>query len=172
MSETWVRSARAIDWDSVYVAHATRLRRLIARRVQPVLVEDVLQETFLRAFRGRNRFDAGRPIAPWLTTIAMRAAADAYPGLGQCEALDVFADPGHASAEDEFTRREERRDIAAALASLSRRQRRLIEQVHVEGRTQSEVARVDGVPPTAVRAATTRARKRFRTTYLQLNGAL
>lgn len=36
--------------------------------------EDLIQETFLRAFRALDRFDLSRPFRPWLVTIAMRRA--------------------------------------------------------------------------------------------------
>lgn len=65
-----------VDWQQVYTLHAGRLRRVVAKRVAPDAIDDVLQETFLRAYRSRHRLDTSRPLEPWLTTIAIRVAAD------------------------------------------------------------------------------------------------
>lgn len=160
--------ATDIDWEHVYVANAGRLRRLIARRVDPAVVDDVLQETFLRAFRGSHRLDRDRPIEPWLTTIAVRAAVDACDG-GGAMAVDpleeAVATTGARSVEDEYEARERSRLVHASLASLTARHRRLLSAVDLEGRTQSSVARSEGLHPDAVRAATARARHRFRVSY-------
>jgi len=42
----------------------------------PGLVEDVFQETFLQLFTSRDSFDPGRPLRPWLFTIAANKAKD------------------------------------------------------------------------------------------------
>src|SRR5581483_12208552 len=38
---------------------------------------DSLQETFFRAYNALGKFDASRPLRPWLFTIAANAARDA-----------------------------------------------------------------------------------------------
>ena len=43
---------------------------------QDDLVEDVVQETFLRFYAKRDRFDSRRPVKPWLFTIAANTARD------------------------------------------------------------------------------------------------
>jgi RNA polymerase sigma-70 factor (ECF subfamily) len=49
------------------------LRRFIN---QQGVVEEVFQETFLQLFMSRDRFDASRPLRPWLFTIAANKAKD------------------------------------------------------------------------------------------------
>ncbi len=39
--------------------------------------EDLVQETFLRAYRSLGQFDPGRPFAPWVSRIAQNACVDA-----------------------------------------------------------------------------------------------
>jgi len=39
--------------------------------------EDLVQETFLRAYRSLGQFDPGRPFAPWICRIAQNACVDA-----------------------------------------------------------------------------------------------
>lgn len=64
------------DWDLVYETNAPRLRRYVARLVAPALVEDVLQETFLRAYKSRSSIDRSRPLAGWLAVVARRTSID------------------------------------------------------------------------------------------------
>lgn len=45
--------------------------------------EDVAQETFLRAFRSLHRFDASRPLRPWLLSIAANLARNRRRALGR-----------------------------------------------------------------------------------------
>ena len=51
-----------------YLHHMTRDREL---------ARDLVQETFLRVHRARERYDAGRPFKPWLFRIAANLCADA-----------------------------------------------------------------------------------------------
>jgi RNA polymerase sigma-70 factor, ECF subfamily len=50
------------------------LRRFL---VQPNLIDDVFQETFLQLYTSRKTFDLSRPLRPWLFTIAANKAKDA-----------------------------------------------------------------------------------------------
>ena len=65
------------DWQQLYTKHAPRLHRVVARLVDDErLVADIVQETFLRAYRNRDRIEADVPIGPWLTAIARSVARD------------------------------------------------------------------------------------------------
>lgn len=119
-------SADPLDWDEVYRTQAPRLRGVIARRVEAGAVEDVLQETFLRAYRSSDRFDASRPIEPWLTTIAVHAAADSRRRTAREPLVRRIADVrvGHApDVAEEYVANERGRlvrraeDFAEAVAS-------------------------------------------------------
>src|SRR5947209_5812338 len=57
-----------------------RLVYAVAHRVlgQHELAEEATQQTFVRAWQAAERLDADRDPAPWLATIAKRAAIDIY----------------------------------------------------------------------------------------------
>src|SRR5688500_3646209 len=114
-----------LDWELLYDLYADRLRRIIQRKVGPTLTEDVLQETFLRAFRNRHTIDTGRPIAPWLITIALRAATDAQRRQLHTFDADLAEEPceetGFGAVEEELVRRARSIGIKHALASLNTR---------------------------------------------------
>ncbi len=60
--------------------------------------EDVVQETFVRALRGMARFDAARPIRPWLLEIAANRCRTALARRTKRPALSL-ADPMHEPAD-------------------------------------------------------------------------
>jgi RNA polymerase sigma-70 factor (ECF subfamily) len=58
---------------SIFDRHAGEILRYAHARLGPELAEDVTAETFLAAFRHRDRYDTTRPDArPWLYGIAVR----------------------------------------------------------------------------------------------------
>lgn len=168
-------SGDGVDWQQVHREHGPRLRRLIAARVPAAAVEDVLQETFLRAFRGRHGLDTTRPLGPWLRTIAVRAAADGRRKAAAEARRHVPVDgraladvAGTADVAEEYEAGTRRQAVREVLGSLAERHRELLETVVVEGHSQAAVARRRGLAPDAVRAATMRARRRFRVVYERL----
>ena len=57
----------------IFDRHAEEILRYAHARLGPDLAEDVTAETFLAAFRHRDRYDTNRPDArPWLYGIAVR----------------------------------------------------------------------------------------------------
>jgi RNA polymerase sigma-70 factor (ECF subfamily) len=62
-------------FEAVVGLFGPRLLRYIRQRVGNVhTAEDLVQETFLKAFRGLAGYDSSRPLATWLFTIATRVA--------------------------------------------------------------------------------------------------
>lgn len=168
-------AAPALDWELLYDVHAARLRRVIQRKVGSALVEDVLQETFLRAFKSRHTIDPTRPIAPWLITIALRTAADTHRSqLRSVESVAIedeqSPDLALDSLEEELLNRARRLGIKHAFASLNTRQRRLLELVAVDGMTYDSVADHEDMTPDAVKSALARARTNFRTSFAAATG--
>jgi RNA polymerase sigma-70 factor (ECF subfamily) len=168
-------AAPELDWELLYDVHAARLRRVIQRKVAAALVEDVLQETFLRAFQSRHSIDHSRPIAPWLITIALRTAADARRNqLRSVESVAIDGDDSPELAldalEEELLNRARRIGIKHAFASLNTRQRRLLELVAVDGMTYESAAASEDMTTDAVKSVLARARTNFRTSFTAATG--
>ena len=61
------------------------------------LAEDVFQNTFLQVYIKSGHYEAGRPVRPWLYTIATNQAIDALRRNGRHQAVSLertHADPG------------------------------------------------------------------------------
>jgi RNA polymerase sigma-70 factor (ECF subfamily) len=165
-----VLSERGIDWEAVYRAHAPRLRGLIARRVPSGAVEDVLQETFVRAYRSRHRLDTTRPLWPFLATLARRSSIQWYrthqlePAVGPVSAdeRDTVDFPG---SDDHLAGYLRARRVVDVLARLTPRHRRILYLHGAQDVGCDVIAAADKLSEKAVRSALDRARANFRSSY-------
>lgn len=164
--------ASELDWEHVYDVHAPRLRRLIRRKVEAAAIDDVLQETFLRAFKSRHTIDRALPMKPWLNTIALRTIADVQrSAVRTVETLDVDTECDELAfacdaLDEELLTRAKQNGIKHAFASLNSRHRRLLQLVDIEGMPYEYVARHEQMTTDAVKAALARARSNFRASYV------
>jgi RNA polymerase sigma-70 factor (ECF subfamily) len=117
--------------------------------------EDVVQETFVAAFRALDRFEPRPSLAAWLNTIALRnagrvaakATARASTSLDLVDEYDEAArrhiDARAASAEDPSQAAEAaelRREVAAAIAALPFRYRAAVVTRYILGLDYAEAA--------------------------------
>jgi RNA polymerase sigma-70 factor (ECF subfamily) len=111
--------------------------------------QDLAQETFMRAFVHRERFDPARPVLPWLLTIARRLCIDRIrkhkPLLAED---DRPLDPPdeHPDAEASLATREQLGQLKQAHSKLADGQREAIALYHWEGLSYDEIAKIMNVP--------------------------
>jgi RNA polymerase sigma-70 factor (ECF subfamily) len=135
---------------------------------RPADVEDLVQDTLLRAYRGIDRFDGAHPRA-WLLTIMRNAQVNRNrrrrPALLEDPDTSLERLVGQADGSDtEASVLAEHFDEAVdrALRALSERLRRVVELVDVNGLTYREAADLLGVPEGTVMSRLHRARMRIR----------
>jgi RNA polymerase sigma-70 factor (ECF subfamily) len=126
------------------------------------LAEEATQQAFVQAWRGARTYDPTRELAPWLATIARRAAIDIHrrEARRSHEALDEV--PGHPalvtlpeSAESAYEVWEVRR----AIEELPGEERDVVRLQHLDGLTHAEIAERLGVPPGTVKSRSFRAHR-------------
>jgi len=129
------------------------------------LAADCVQETFVSAWRSRDRFDPERGSLPaWLLGIARHRVHDAYrvqartPPPRIVEADDV----GRATAPNGSDDLVQRLLVADALATLSERPRRVLELAFYGGLSQTDVAERMKLPLGTVKSDMRRALTRLR----------
>lgn len=161
-----------LDWDAIYRQCAPSLRRFIRTRVPGALVEDTLQDTFVRAYRSRHRLDPTRPPLPWLLTIARRACFETLRVLPpETPWPSVVTGPSPVSDDPHqlFESRLRRESMARALSELSPRHRRLLLAWELEHDTgYPMLADEEGITTKALKSALCRARSAFRSRYAAL----
>lgn len=107
--------------------------------------EDVLQETFVQAWRDARRFDATRAsVRSWLFTIARSRALDRWRSRRSFEkrvaTTDASALAGAAAAEDPVAAADVRDFVARALSRLNENEQAVLKLAYFEGLTQEEIA--------------------------------
>jgi RNA polymerase sigma-70 factor, ECF subfamily len=129
-------------------------------------VEDMAQETFLRAFRALPAFDpaGAAKLSTWLLTIATRLALDArkrkrVPVVALEDAMPV-ADG--TTPETERARHELGRTLARAAAELSDDLRAAFLLADLHGLTMSEIAAALEIPEATAKTRVFRARRHMR----------
>ncbi|MGA7991192.1 MAG: sigma-70 family RNA polymerase sigma factor [Thermoanaerobaculia bacterium] len=145
---------------------------LAARLVGPMDAEDVVQETFLRAWHGLERFRGESSLKTWLYAIALNRARARHGTLSRLRAvftqgktkeddpfasLDDAADPA-LSPEENTLITERRRRLREALRTLSDEFRTAVVLRDLEGLSYEEIAEVLGVPIGTVRSRLARGR--------------
>ena len=158
--------------------HAPSIGSYVARRLGPGPAEDIVAETFLRAFRQRVRYDLSRRDArPWLYGIAgnliRRHHRDEERKLRalQRTGVDPVAESFADRVDDRVSADAASRAIAAAIAGLSPGQRDVVLLLTWAGLTYDQVAEALGVPEGTVRSRMNRARTRLRAALASINPA-
>ena len=135
--------------------------------VDPSDRDDLFQEVFLSVHTAAHRFDASRPVHPWLFTIVANSTRS-YFRKQRVRQL-VFAEPRPTSVDPEpqaTTPDGERSAVASQmLAWLERqipqlplRQREVLLLACVERRPQQEIAQILGMPLNTIKTHLRRAR--------------
>ena len=149
------------EFDEIYRRHFPAVLKTIRIMVMNELIaEDLAQDTFVRAYRFRGRYDRSRPPGPWLHTIAVnlvrshmrRARLISILSLSSFRSDPVAATPDWGSDTA----------LLSALATLPPEERAALVLHHVHGHEYSEVAAILRIPIGTVGSRLNRARTRMR----------
>jgi len=154
--------------ERLYVRYGGLVYTLALRIVHdPELAREVLQDTFLRSWDGRDAYDPARGRVPWwLMGIARNRAIDllrSRPHQARLREGERLSQQ-EPQADDSDTEAvvHARRAVTDALADLSPVQREAIELAYYGGFTQSEIAGRLGEPLGTVKSRTREALDRLR----------
>ena len=136
---------------------------------------DLVQETFVKAFRNLGSYDRNRPFAPWIYRIARNNAVDymraqrvnpARPSIGSQQGedhgdfLERVHDPSANPARD-AQERAARVRIQQALQTLDSKYREPLSLFHFEGMQYDEIAAILRIPLGTVMTRLYRGRKKL-----------
>jgi RNA polymerase sigma-70 factor (ECF subfamily) len=129
--------------------------------------QDVVQETFVGAFRGLRGFQGRSTVKTWLTRILMNNVADLRRRrhLRKTLPFDEAAEQLGASPAWRVTetgRADMRMDIAAVVGRLPEEHRAVIVLREMQGMTYEEIAAALGVPRGTVESRLFRARQKLK----------
>jgi RNA polymerase sigma-70 factor (ECF subfamily) len=172
-----VTRARAGDTDAFRVLverHSRALFRLAYRMTgNQQDAEDVVQDSFLRAYKQLARFDERASFGTWLYRIAVNCSLDLVRSRKRRNELTapaesemedpVLALPSHDPAPDRMAMSGQVRDrVSDAMGELSASERTAFVLRHFEGMCIEDVSRVLGCQPGAAKHSVFRAVQKLR----------
>lgn len=165
-------------FDMLVIKYQRRIERLIGRMVRDVdLIEDIAQETFIRAYRALPSFRGESAFYTWLYRIAVNTAKKALAGLVRDPVLTESAmksladeeEGGGSPIENEMSTGESPESLLAsqqiaaavneAIDALSEDLRQAITLREIEGLSYDEIAEMMHCPIGTVRSRIFRARE-------------
>jgi RNA polymerase sigma-70 factor, ECF subfamily len=134
------------------------------------LAADVVQQTFVKAWRAAATFEADHELGPWLYAIARRTAIDAVraesrPHRGGHE---PEVDVGIVTLS--FERTWEIHEVRTALDALPKDEREVVRRSHLLGYTHEQIAEQLGVPVGTIKSRSSRAHRRLAAALGHLQG--
>ncbi len=169
-----VRLAQAGEeraFQALVVKHQRRVARQVARYVRRADdVEDVVQDAFIRAFRGLGSFRGDSSFYSWLYRIATNTALSflkkaAPPVVLQGDLGEERDEPFEPGVSDEqspervLLARQIGENVERAMARLQPELAEALTLFEVEGRSYKEIAQMIGAPVGTVRTRIFRARE-------------
>jgi RNA polymerase sigma-70 factor (ECF subfamily) len=121
---------------------------------------DVVQATFVNAWKAAARFNPSQELAPWLYTIARRQAIDAYRRDRRANPTDP-AELDTAESPVSLESTWEAWQVRLALDELPVEERAVVRLAWFEGLAHPEIAAALGVPIGTVKSRSHRAHRRL-----------
>ena len=172
-----VARAQAGDQDAfgmLVERHSIRLFQLVYRMTgNEQDAEDVVQETFLRAYKQLNRFESRAGFSTWLHRIAANCSLDLLRKRKrqdqQADAIEIESEEpistlaSHAPPpDDQVFHLEVQQKIEAVMEQLTPMERTAFVLRHFEGRSIEEIGRALGTGPSATKQSIFRAVQKMR----------
>jgi RNA polymerase sigma-70 factor (ECF subfamily) len=173
-----IRNGALDDFTGIVQRHQARVFAILSRYERdPHKVEDLAQETFLKAWRALGRFDSDRaPFEHWLARIAVRVALDHLRRERRTADEVKLSELGESALEWLHNERDESQPDAAdareilelAMSCLSAEERLVLTLREIEGRNAKEISQLTGWSGVSVRVRAYRARAKLREALTRL----
>jgi RNA polymerase sigma-70 factor (ECF subfamily) len=162
-------------FQSLVERHSRAVYRIAHRMTgNPSDAEDVVQETFLKAYRQLGRFESRANFGTWLHRIAVNCSIDLIRSrpnresahdasdLDDLGAADAVEPPSGRSPERLMLSTEVQDRITSAMSSLSARERAAFMLRHFEGHSIEDISRSLGMKTNATKHSIFRAVRKMR----------
>jgi RNA polymerase sigma-70 factor (ECF subfamily) len=161
-------------FEDLYLRYRDRLYRFCLRRTgNPAEAEDLVQETFARAWKALPRLDGERRFYPWLSVIANNLCTDLARRGGRCTPvedndLDLIAPAEAPEQERLIDTSGDWQMLSAALGRLSPRHREVLELREGRNWSYQQIAAHSGVEVSTIETLLFRARRSLKREFLTI----
>ena len=151
-------------FEQLYDALAPRLRAMLRRQgCDPALVEDLVQQTFLRIHCARGHYHSGQAVIPWAYAIARRLMIDTWRRAGREHRKQNADTPAQPPGPEEEAIADETADkLAHDLEELPPLHREAFTLVKVDGLSLEQTAGKLGTSVNAIKLRIHRAYQSLR----------
>lgn len=146
----------------VYRLHAGAVHTVARSIVRDrELAAEVVQQTFVKAWRAAARHDGDRDLAPWLYSIARHTAIDVLRSESRPTRGGHEPEVEFSVEEATFERAWESYEIRRALDELPEGEREVVRRSHLLGFTHEQIAEQLDIPVGTVKSRSGRAHRRL-----------
>jgi len=166
-----IRNGATDDFAEIVRRHQSRVFAILHRYERDTQkVEDLAQETFVKAWRALEQFDGRAPFEHWISRITVRVALDHLRkekrrrneiGLPELDG-DVLDWLRNDDEKNELDSRSAAEVLALAMRELSPADQVVITMQEIEGHSVKEIAAATGSSGVAVRVRALRARAKLK----------
>jgi RNA polymerase sigma factor (sigma-70 family) len=155
----------------LYRRHHQRVRQILYQLCDPPTIDDLVQEVFLRAWKGLPKFRRDAQFSTWLYRIAWNVCADRRQAIARDRTrLQTIKDRSNEYHEDpDVMQLYYREAIGNGLAHLSEDRRSVLVLHDLQEIPQKEVAEILGIPVGTVKSRLFYARAAMRK-FLERSG--
>ena len=149
------------DFETLLAGSKTAVERWVkARMSNPADAEDILQETYLAAFKGYRELRNPAVFLPWILSIARRKCADWYRMKARRNEilLDEFPEKAAEESPDNSA-------VEETLEALPERDRLMLRLFYQDMLSQKQISEQLKIPEGTVKSRMSMARFHFRTAY-------
>jgi RNA polymerase sigma factor (sigma-70 family) len=165
------RDERALE--EAYEVYGASLLAYLQRYVGPDEAEDVLQRTFLDAWRSAGRYRRGERFSSWLFTIAHHRAVDTLRARRHAVVdVDSMRDLVGEDGRETVERYADAAEVRAGLEQLPGHEREVLLLAYFGGLSQREIAARLDAPLGTVKARAARGTRRLRDVLAHGHGEL
>jgi RNA polymerase sigma-70 factor, ECF subfamily len=166
---------RVTDLETIWAEVGASMERFVRRRISdPHQADDVVAEVMLRIHQNLGSLDDQERVTAWVFRIARNAITDHYRRNGRrrevlAAELDPVSDPSADAWLDdqEATLSELSLCIRPLVDALPADYRRALELTDLEGHTQADAARIEGISLSGMKSRVQRGRRQFATLVRQ-----
>jgi RNA polymerase sigma-70 factor (ECF subfamily) len=156
-------TSRLADFEAFYGRHAALVRRTVFSLSGAQDLDDIVQEAFVKLWRGLAGFRGDSAPRTWVYRVAVNAAREHWRGQGRRrQAMQRYADePRRQAAPGGQESWEKEQAVAQALGALSDEHREAVTLCYLEGLSLAEAAEAVDVPEGTLKSRLHHARLRL-----------